>query len=220
MASFSCQCGQLTIKFPTTKPRITTECCCNHCFARVMCLEERGGPKVLKDRPLINTKWDNLMTISCSNKSVKENLRAYKMRDANCGVTNIASSCCNTFLLGRNPAYDTHVVTTMDDFVIFSSNYEKVPPSSRWFVNQWSSERISHLPHLPGLWVSNDGNVTGEDDEWEQTFQAQLDATGKEPPKKSEEGMITFDDVLDLIGRDQIEIVSWKKEYEVDKVKG
>jgi len=59
MTSFTCRCGDVKIQLSSDSRRVTTECCCNHCFARMNYLASMGGPTIDKDRPLTCSKWDN-----------------------------------------------------------------------------------------------------------------------------------------------------------------
>lgn len=202
MASISCRCGDVVIHFTCDTPRVTTECCCNHCFARVRHLEELGGPKILSnDKPLLNTKWDNKLIV----EKGREKLFAYKMTPKTM-VLNIASSCCHTFLLGRNSVYDANCVTTGDDFPAFSDNTKTLRPSSRWFSNQWGSERLSKLDYVIGIWVNEkDGSLVGEDG-WEKVLAVHMTAMQSDiRPHATGE---TFEQIIESIGVDNIKIVS------------
>ena len=212
MASITCRCGKVELKFPTSSsPRISTECCCNHCFQRVKYLEELGGPTV-PDKPLLASKWDNKIEIV---KGQNE-LFAYKLSPETL-VTNIASNCCKTFLLGRHSGYDGNCVTTSSNFPIFHNveKEENMIPSSRWFVNQWSSERLAKYPSkLVGIWVNDDdGSIVGEEG-WEEIFkihQAKMQAEIPTTDDDDDDGVegLSFDEILDtIIGKGNIRIVS------------
>ena len=111
-SSIKCRCGEVEIKFPSNKPRVSTECCCNHCHNRLQYLASLGGPAP-PDSPLVASKWENCMQIV----SGEENLFAYKV-NPNTKVMNIASKCCKTFLLGRQPEYDANCVTTQAEAAV------------------------------------------------------------------------------------------------------
>jgi hypothetical protein len=195
MASITCRCGKVKLQFPSTCPRVSTECCCNSCFARVQHLQYLGGPSVVGSKPLLNSKWDNRVKVV----SGRDQLYVYKMNTETM-VTNIASSCCHTFLLGRHSEYDANCVTTASDFCIFL-NAENLVPSSRWFSNQWTPERLSMFDKLVGIWVQEDGSLTGEDG-WEKVVQEHLESIQREIPKGVEGE--TFDEIVDSIGRENI----------------
>ena len=206
----TCRCGKVQMEFTDSRPRVSTECCCNHCFARVRYLEEVGGPPV-PSKPLLNSKWDNRISIVQG----REYLFAYKMTPTT-QVLNIATTCCHTFLLGRNPVYDANCVTTTTTltFPVWSSSstgspMERLPfeASSRWFSNQWEPERLAKYPHLVGIWVrEEDGSITG-DPGWETVFAQQLECMQREIAENAPGE--TFDAIVDgSIGRDTIVIVS------------
>ena len=201
MASITCRCGKVKIQFTSKSPRVSTECCCNHCFARVECLEALGGPSVSKDQPLLASKWDDRVKFV---KGSTENLIAYKI-DPTTQVTNIASKCCHTFLLGKHSVYDNNCVTTSSDFPTFSGE-PNLEPSSRWFSNQWSKERLSKCRPLVGIWVNEeDGSLVGEEG-FEDVLKMHLASMGR-PIKQGAEG-ITFDEIIASIGKDKIQIMS------------
>ena len=202
MASISCRCGTVKIQFTSDTPRVTTECCCNHCFSRVGYLETLGGPKIpSSDKPLLASKWDNKVKIT---ESGRDKLYAYKMTPET-GVINIASTCCHTFLLGRHSGYDANCVPTSDDFSIFSRNSKRMASSSRWFSNQWDKDRLSKLDYIPGIWVNEkDGSLSG-DQGWEPIFEAHKAAMESDISQGAEGE--SFEEIIDSIGRDKIKIV-------------
>ena len=199
MASVSCRCGSVVLRFASDRPRVTTECCCNHCFARVRYLAELGGPQIpSKDKPLVNSKWDNSFVV----EKGRGNLFAYKMTKGT-AVFNIATKCCHTFMLGRNDIYDAQCVTTCDDFPLFSGNI-RLSPSSRWFSNQWSPERLSKLenPSLIGIWVNEDDNSLTGDAGWEQVYETHKAAMESAIVTQHPLGVTseTFKDLIDTVG--------------------
>jgi hypothetical protein len=165
-------------------------------------LEKLGGPKIpSNDQPLVNTKWDNKVVVVKG----QDQLFAYKVSPETL-VVNIASSCCHTFLLGRNNMYDANCVTTGDDFGVFSENATRLDPASRWFSNQWDSERLSKLKPVTGIWVNEkDGSLVGEDG-WEKVLEAHMTAMQSDilPGVEGD----TFDQLIESVGVDNIKIVS------------
>ena len=219
MTCISCRCGAVQVRLTTHQPRISTECCCDHCLARVRYLEELGGPSIPSNnkdnnnKPLISTKWDNRFVV----EKGRDQLFVYKLsRDTL--VTNVASKCCSTFLLGRHSDYDANCVTICDAFPIFTNDYVRIPPSSRWYANQWDPTRLANLEPLTGLWVSADGtfSITG-DKGWQEVLEAQQNAMGADiivPPSLLLDGddearhWESFEQLLNSIGRETVQIVS------------
>jgi hypothetical protein len=217
MTCLSCHCGAVQIRLTTHQPRISTECCCDHCLARVRYLEDLGGPSLPpcnKNQPLVSTKWDNLFVV----EKGRDQLFAYKLsRDTL--VTNVASKCCYTFLLGRHSEYDANCVTTCDAFPTFTNDYVRLPPSSRWYANQWDPTRLANLEPLTGIWVvCNDADGTSSitgDEGWQEVLEAQqkvmeadivppsLDGHGHDPARWE-----SFDQLVNAIGRESVQIVS------------
>jgi hypothetical protein len=199
MASIACRCSKVKIQFTSASPRVSTECCCDHCFARVQCLEALGGPNVSTNEPLLASKWDDKVTIL----EGREHLFVYKMNRTT-QVTNIAASCCHTFILGKHSVYDANCVTTSSDFPIFS-NQENMESSTRWFSNQWGPERLSKCQQLIGIWVKDDGTIAGEEG-FEDVLKAHLASTER-PISKGAEGE-SLQEIVASIGTDTIRIMS------------
>lgn len=199
-ASITCKCGNVELGFTSRSPRVTTECCCNHCFSRVQYLQKLGGPKV-SSKPLLASKWDNKVRVIKG----RENLHIYKLTE-HTQVINIASSCCYTFLLGRHPGYDTNCVTTSSDFPIWKNADRPFSASSRWFSNQWTSERLKHYPPLIGIWVNElDNSITGEKG-WEAVFKTHMEMMDQRIPMNAVGE--TFDEIVESIGHEKVIITS------------
>lgn len=199
VASMSCRCGNVRIEFSSSDPRVSTECCCNHCLARVQYLERLGGPTI-PDNPLVNSKWDNCVKIVKG----RDYLFAFKLTPET-QVVNIASTCCHTFLLGRHAGYDGNCVTTSSDFPIWNNADLPFLVSSRWFSNQWDPERLAKYPKLVGIWVQSDGSIQGETG-WELVFEKQLECIQRDI-KQGTEGE-SFDEIVESLQRDKIIIVN------------
>ena len=201
MVSISCRCGSVKLQLPSHIPRVTNECCCNHCFARVQYLESLGGPQIDPNKPLSTSKWDNKIQVLAG----RDKLCVYKMTPQTL-VVNIASTCCHTLLLGRHSGYDANCVTTCNAVAVIA-NAEQQTPNSRWFANQWDPERLSKLQPLVAIWVNeDDGSLTGEDG-WEEIYRAMKASMEKEIPDDAEGE--TFDGIVNSIcSRDKIKIVS------------
>lgn len=224
MASISCRCGKVKLQFSTKTARVSTECCCNHCFDRVQYLERLGGPCVDMKKPVLATKWDNKVKIL----SGEECLFAYKLTSTTL-VTNIASRCCHTFLLGRHSGYDANCVTTSSDFPIFENvartndddddDQSFFIPSSRWFSNQWDEQRMKRIKendpyNLIGIWVNeSDGKLDGEDG-WQTVLKKHMECIQRpivddDDDDDNEVKGKSFDEIIDqYIGRNNIIIVS------------
>jgi hypothetical protein len=210
-ASITCQCGKIEIAFTSKSPRISTECCCNHCFARVKYLYALGGSNV-PQKPLLASKWDNKVQILKG----REFLHYYKLTKETL-VINIASSCCHTFLLGRHPCYDTNCVTTSSDFPIWKNAEMPFIASSRWFSNQWRPEHLAQHPPLIGIWVNElDNSITG-DKGWEPVFKTHLDSMNRAIPTDAEGE--TFDQIIDSIGKEKLAVISETKYAAIVKQK-
>lgn len=182
----SCRCGSVKLKFPSSCPRVVTECCCNHCYARLAHFE-RGPSIPLK--PIVTSKWDNCIQILHG----KNHLGAFKtLSDSN--VLNIYAECCQTFLLGRNATYDENCVNVVNECVVFEGYDSKDAACSRWFANQWDSNILSKFPPKIGIWLNEaDGSLVG-DDGWEQVFAKMKAEMERKLPE--DDSYQTFDDIL------------------------
>ena len=203
LSSIKCQCGKVELKFPSSAPRVSTECCCNHCHNRLKYLANLGGPPV-PDAPLVASKWENRIEII----SGRSNLFAYRLNSTT-KVTNIASTCCKTFLLGRQPEYDANCVTTQREAAVYCNLKEgAIVPYARFFANQWNKERLSKYEPMIAIWVdeSADGSIVGEEG-WEELFNAHIESINRDIPDDAVG--ISFEEILDdVIGQDNIIIVS------------
>jgi hypothetical protein len=202
MESIKCNCGKVQLKFPTHAPRVSTECCCNHCRQRLEYLARLGGPSV-PDAPLVASKWPNCIEII----SGEDLLFAYRLNPTT-KLINIASSCCYTFLLGRHAEYDTNCVTTQAETAVYCDLTEgSIQPYARFFSNQWSPERIQKCERkLIGIWVDETtGEIVGEKG-YKELFEAHIESVSR--PIPSDAVGATFDDILEKLGRENIVIVS------------
>ena len=203
MASVKCKCGKVELKFPTHAPRVSTECCCNHCRERLEYLARLGGPSV-PDTPLVASKWPDCIEII----SGEDLLFAYKL-NANTKVHNIASSCCHTFLLGRHAEYDANCVTTQASETAVYCNLTEgsIQPYARFFSNQWSPDRIQKCERkLIGIWVDEStGEIVGEDG-YKDLFEAHIESISR--PVSPDAVGVKFDDIMEKLGKDNIIIVS------------
>ena len=202
MASIKCKCGKVELKFPSYAPRVSTECCCNHCRERLEYLARMGGPSV-PDRPLIASKWDNCIEII----SGGDLLFAYRLNPKT-KVTNVASTCCKCFLLGRQPEYDACCVTTQAETAIYCNLTEgSIKPYARFFSNQWSQERIQQCERkLIGIWVDeNTGDITGEEG-YKELFEAHIEKINR--PIPDDAVGITFEAIVEQLGKNNVVIVS------------
>jgi hypothetical protein len=77
--------------------------------------------------------------------------------------------------------------------------------SLRWFSNQWGPERLAEYPRLVGIWVQENGSISGETD-WEEVFAKHMECMQREIA----EGISgeTFDSIVDSRGRDNVVVVS------------
>jgi hypothetical protein len=199
MASLSCHCGKVLLQLTTNSPRVSTECCCDSCFDRVQFLADRGGPFVVdKNVPIVTMKWENKVEVVKG----RDHLFAYKLTP-DTHVVNIASKCCHTFLLGRNNDYDASCLTTNEASAVYGQTYQRIEPSSRWWVNQWSEERRAKLMPLVGIWVDKDGNLAGETG-WKHVFDKQFAAMNAPIATDGVGSGESFDQVLQSAGPVQI----------------
>lgn len=143
--------------------------------------------------------------------SGKDNLFAYRLNDTT-EVTNIASSCCNTFLLGRHSGYDANCVTAQQEAAVYCNTTEgAIVPYARFFTNQWSKEKLSQYKPMIGIWVDEStGDIVGEDG-YKELFQAHIESVQRGIPNDAVG--ITFDDILkDIVGLDNIIVIVSDKE--------
>jgi len=201
MATVSCKCGAVNIKFATALPRCTSECCCDDCYKRLTFLAKQGGPALehghyMRTKPIMAHFFDNRMEVI----SGLEKLRFFKLRPES-GVVNMASSCCNTFLAKENVRYEGNVVAVFDlDFgapTMVDDEHQPVPehhrhnlkhfmhqePMIRMFPTDWLDEHVQFLHPLPSIWLNEIGEVTGSPRGWEEVFERFMDITTEPVPE-------------------------------------
>lgn len=133
---------------------------------------------------------------------------AYKVVNPQTKVMNIASKCCRTFLLGRQPEYDANCVTVQAEHAVYCNVAEgSIKPRARFFTNQWSKERLSKYKPLVGIWVDESGSITGEEG-WEDTFKDQVESMQRAIP--TDANGVSFQDIWDEISKGGISIASEK----------
>lgn len=192
--TISCRCKSVKLKFPSSSPRAVTECCCNHCYARLAYLEQKGGPAIPL-QPILTSKWDNCIQVV----SGRNLLGAFQtISDSN--VMNIYAKCCHSFLLGRNAIYDANCVTVVNECVVFENETQQDynTATSRWFINQWDSSILSKFPPLIGIWMNEHDDKLVGDDGWEQVFCKMKANMEREIPENAlhDDLYQTFDDLL------------------------
>lgn len=179
---------------------MSTECCCDHCHNRLRFLTSIGGPDT-PDCPKVASKWDNCMQII----SGRDKMFAFKV-NPDTKVMNIASKCCKTFLLGRQPEYDASCVTVQAEHAIYCNLEEgSIEPHARFFTNQWSRERLSKYKPMVGIWVNEAGSITGENG-WEEIFKNQVENMRKAIPDDAVG--ISFEELWNELSKEGVVIAS------------
>lgn len=207
MATLTCRCGQVKILFPsTTNPKTHHECCCHDCRLRLTYLEEQGGPSVtISNKPMTVYTLDNKMVA----QQGKDKLYLYKLSPET-KLINMASTCCQTFLMARHPDYHgSGTVATAPKVSIITNislddDFQK--PMARWFTNMWSDHELEGLEEVPHLWVTEEGGIMGNIDNFMDIFQAQNAAIQAPVPNDDKSGE-TFEELVKFIGSDNIVVV-------------
>ena len=168
MATITCQCGKVCIEFPTTKPRCTQECCCNDCFARIDYLHKQGGPTMPDEiqkrlKPTTFHYFVNRLQV----KSGKDQIKFFLLSD-NGDNYNMATKCCNTFLLGHSLKFSGNGVAVPVELNTLSDNVIAEKPLLRWFPADLAVEESnginnddSNIP--PRAWLNSEFAPEGTD---------------------------------------------------------
>lgn len=134
----------------------------------------------------------------------KDKLYLYKLTNDSL-LINMASTCCHSFLMCHHPVYHGKG----RDFCAVA-NLQAVDdskPLARWFTNLWKEQELKQCDcTVPHLWVTSDGQVTGNVENWADVFQAQCAAIQTPIPDDDIPGE-TFEDIMNHVGKDKIVIV-------------
>lgn len=130
----------------------------------------------------------------------KDKLQLYKTTKDTL-LINMASTCCNTYLIGRHSGYHySGSLATMADFCKYQNLDDSSQPTSRWFTNKWTPERLSQYEKLPALWVNEeDGSLEADFEGWQEVFQAQVAALQVPVPEDAHAPGETFEDVVEHV---------------------
>jgi len=109
--------------------------------------------------------------------------------------------------------YDANCVTTQAESVVYCNVTEgSIAPYARFFTNQWDGDRLSKYKPMIGIWVDEStGEITGEEG-WKPLFQNHLENIQREITPGATG--VSFDDILDEIGRDNVIILSNERSKE------
>lgn len=152
-----------------------------------------------RTRPVTIRYFDNRLSVVKG----RSNLKFFKLKPGS-GVVNMATTCCNTFMLKENVRYEGTVVAAIDqdygnddnaDLPLEDhqprpvqhrhnlANVEPQDPIIRTFPNDWLPEHVSFLKPMPSIWFDDGGNVVGQPNEWEATFDTYMERImAKVPP--------------------------------------
>lgn len=108
-------------------------------------------------------------------------------------------------------------VGTMSDISVLKNMDENTQPLARWFTNLCSDDELEGLDdEVPHLWVTDQGGIHGNVDNWEQVFQTQTTAVMMPVPDDGKNGE-TFEDVVAFIGEDEIIVVNDEEKQDESK---
>mmetsp|Transcript_38315 Transcript_38315/g.83261 ORF Transcript_38315/g.83261 Transcript_38315/m.83261 type:complete len:217 (-) Transcript_38315:119-769(-) len=175
MATISCRCGTVKLQFPTRSPRASQECCCRDCHGRIAHLANLGGPSMPdvtiasadnRTRPATFYYFVNRITVLSGGDRIK----FYLMKEGSTNH-NMASSCCNTFLMGHSPAFSGNTVGVPKELGTLSGVDEPNDgPLLRWFPADMPGEVVDGpAGSMPSAWLLDDGKPTGTEG-WEIGF--------------------------------------------------
>jgi hypothetical protein len=133
----------------------------------------------------------------------RDDLYLYKLsKDSN--VINVASKCCNTYLLCRHSQYHVSSVGTSPESATITGA-DKQKPVGRFNSNLLDEDELSKIERIPGLWLNKDGSGFTGDVGWEEALGAYLSGNRGDIPDGAKGE--TFDELVDYIGQETIVVV-------------
>lgn len=214
MATIACKCGKCHISLSTTAPRVQTVCCCADCYNRFNVLhKQKDGPSPQNHNlPAILYSYENSMRIESGD------IYFYKLDVNNDRPVNVASTCCNTYMLGFYAPYHHNCVVvpsseTSGGGKIINADLSSIKPNFISFRNgkEQFNDLLDRQPYLndtPEFWFKGDTVESGFDGtgEWEKSLG---DTTAKlQKEIVGLEGGKSFDELLEERGgKDSIVIL-------------
>jgi len=150
MSSVSCQCGNVKLNFPESRPRFRYQCMCIDCRQKSMWAWTQGGPAVPADvveyKRGLDTKYlGNVITV----EQGKEQLEFFKLRPEGDGqvCTNCISKCCKTILMADLPIYEGKSVFIAEAAVV-ETDLSSFPPMFYGWMGDFPQEKLAELKEL------------------------------------------------------------------------
>lgn len=166
MASITCKCGKVAIKYPAD-PIAVVECCCVECYQRNQVMAEKGNTEMPPGLEEHGKKPLTMVYLPGSFVATKGNeyLTFNKMRDDALST----HACCNecyTCVACNHPNYDGKMLTVSNDFVELKSEkpYDKTPivRGSPFDFEESVYETLDTT--IPEVWLDEESGTWAEKD--------------------------------------------------------
>jgi hypothetical protein len=155
MASVSCICEKVCIKFANARPLASVECCCCDCRnIRVWHQEKsKSGSDTTK-----NTSLGKPATLFYIDNDILEvqgedQLGLMKLRSGS-GSMRMYSKCCHSVLMTIHPLYLRNRLCIVSDACKLVYEGDPVKPYCRMQTKFWNSEELGELPPFDGEMTS------------------------------------------------------------------
>jgi hypothetical protein len=146
MATLTCRCGAVEVRFNESKPRAGYGCCCVDCRQKCIWANAKGGPAL----PAAVLRYEKPLELRyMSNRFVmikgEDNVDFFKLRDG-CRSTNCVSTCCFTTLLVDNPGYQEKSVLIFPEICKLQTELPLEPITFIGFANDFPKDKLAALP--------------------------------------------------------------------------
>ena len=165
MASITCECGNVTIAFPTDHCRICIQCCCCDCHEKHELAASNGGPSLKDDhinleKPLCGEMWDAKITVVDG-----EEYLGFNKLHAKAASTNCVATCCSNILFVDHSNYKGNCVLVFPEFVKMKGATHPHAPVLTTFYKDWPEKHQEKLDFsdIPGAYFEN-GELRGSGD--------------------------------------------------------
>lgn len=148
IGAITCQCGEVSLKFPNAVPKARCGCCCTECLQRVYIGANGTPPQALKNlQEPIDLLYVDSQILKPDQETLSK-LSVIKLNTNDAPNINLRANCCGAVLLTENAEFHRpHTVATFNNLGAFLRCDFLELPDLRMNVHtkDWPSEKIQAL---------------------------------------------------------------------------